>query len=60
MYFGEKAVMKLYIKKLHIFLNKYPNIKEWGWFLLLAGGGMSVFLMVSYPIKLLIKGLGKS
>lgn len=50
--------MKQCIKSILIWFNSHPKIKEWTWFILLGVGGMLAFLIVAYPIKLLIRSLG--
>ncbi len=46
------------IKKVNNFFSKYPQLKEWAWFIILWFTGLLTALTLSYPIKLLIKIMG--
>lgn len=43
------------IAKLNAFLQKSPKLKAWVWFVLLWLGGLATVIVLSYPLKLLIR-----
>lgn len=47
--------MNIYINKIITRINESPTLKQWLWFIGLWFVGLCTVMIVSYPIKLLIK-----
>lgn len=58
MSFEVKLAMNQCIKSVGSWINSRPKLQEWLWFIGLWLGGMISFLLMAYPIKLLIKSMG--
>ena len=49
--------MNISIKRAENWLNRYPKAKQWAWFIALWCGGLFTAMVLSYPIKFLIKSI---
>lgn len=49
--------MNIFIKDIQKWLNEHPKAKQWGWFVILWCAGLGTVLVLTYPIKLLIKSM---
>jgi len=43
------------IKHIQTWFEQHPKTKQWAWFFVLWLGGLLTVMLLSYPIKLLIK-----
>jgi hypothetical protein len=55
MFLEERLVMNVFInKKIDLWLDRYPKLKQWLWFIVLWNLGLFTTITLTYPIKMLI------